>query len=70
MSGVITESLGELLKKCPKITRIFLTALRTLTDHDLVLISVYASNLTQLDIMGTRNITAEGVYKYVYFFII
>ncbi|CAL4068388.1 unnamed protein product, partial [Meganyctiphanes norvegica] len=63
LSGVITEGLGELVRGCPHLKRLYLTALRTLTDHDLSHLSGTAHNLQQLDLMGTRNITPDAVLK-------
>ncbi|XP_071548734.1 F-box/LRR-repeat protein 4 [Panulirus ornatus] len=63
LSGVITEGLGELVRGCKGLKRLYLTALRTLTDHDLHQLTTQAGQLTQLDIMGTRNITPEAVHR-------
>ncbi|XP_064106775.1 F-box/LRR-repeat protein 4-like [Macrobrachium nipponense] len=63
LCGVITEGLGELVRGCKNLKRLYLTALRTLTDHDLNQLTMQSSQLTQLDIMGTRNITPDAVYR-------
>nr|XP_045611770.1 F-box/LRR-repeat protein 4-like isoform X1 [Procambarus clarkii]XP_045611771.1 F-box/LRR-repeat protein 4-like isoform X1 [Procambarus clarkii]XP_045611772.1 F-box/LRR-repeat protein 4-like isoform X1 [Procambarus clarkii] len=63
LSGAITEGLGELVRGCKGLRRLYLTALRTLTDHDLHQLTTHAGQLTQLDIMGTRNVTPEAVQR-------
>lgn len=63
LSGGITESFAELIRECKGLKRLYLSALRTFTDHDLHLLMTHARNLTQLDIMGTRNITPEAVHR-------
>ncbi|MPC29218.1 F-box/LRR-repeat protein 4 [Portunus trituberculatus] len=63
----ITESFAELVRECKGLKRLYLSALRTFTDHDLHLLITHAGNLTQLDIMGTRNITPEAVHRLLQF---
>ncbi|KAK7083009.1 F-box and leucine-rich repeat protein 4 [Halocaridina rubra] len=63
LSGVITEGLSELVRGCKNLQRLYLTALRTLTDHDLNQLTSQSSQLTQLDIMGTRNVTPDAIYR-------
>lgn len=63
LSGVITEGLGELVRGCRDLKRLYLTALRTLTDHDLNHLTSQTLQLTQLDIMGTRNVTPDAVFR-------
>ncbi|KAG7166594.1 F-box/LRR-repeat protein 4-like 5 [Homarus americanus] len=48
---------------CKDLKRLYLTALRTLTDHDLHQLITHSHGLTQLDIMGTRNVTPDTVYR-------
>ncbi|XP_045114039.1 F-box/LRR-repeat protein 4-like [Portunus trituberculatus] len=67
LSGGITESFAELVRECKGLKRLYLSALRTFTDHDLHLLITHAGNLTQLDIMGTRNITPEAVHRLLQF---
>ncbi|KAK4320340.1 hypothetical protein Pmani_008846 [Petrolisthes manimaculis] len=61
--GVVTEGLSELVRGCRGLKRLYLSALRTTTDHDLYILAAQASCLTQLDIMGTRNVTPEAVHR-------
>ncbi|KAK8742727.1 hypothetical protein OTU49_001644 [Cherax quadricarinatus] len=63
LSGAITEGLGELVRGCKGLRRLYLTALRTLTDNDLHQLTTHAGQLTWLDIMGTRNVTPEAVHR-------
>ncbi|XP_076035228.1 F-box/LRR-repeat protein 4-like [Oratosquilla oratoria] len=63
LSGVVTEGLGELARGCRNLKRLYLTALRTLTDHDLLQLATHAGQLQQLDIMGTRNVSADVVLR-------
>ncbi|XP_063603354.1 F-box/LRR-repeat protein 4-like [Penaeus indicus] len=63
LSGVITDGLGELVRGCRGLKRLYLTALRTLTDHDLHHLMTHSHELAQLDIMGTRNVTPEAVHR-------
>nr|XP_053636015.1 F-box/LRR-repeat protein 4-like isoform X2 [Cherax quadricarinatus] len=65
LSGAITEGLGELVRGCKGLRRLYLTALRTLTDNDLHQLTTHAGQLTWLDIMGTRNVTPEAVHSTV-----
>ncbi|KAG0720322.1 F-box/LRR-repeat protein 4 [Chionoecetes opilio] len=67
LSGGITESFAELVRECKGLKRLYLSALRTFTDHDLHLLMTHSKNLTQLDIMGTRNITPEAVHRLLQF---
>ncbi|KAK3872697.1 hypothetical protein Pcinc_022245 [Petrolisthes cinctipes] len=63
LSGVVTEGLSDLVRGCRGLKRLYLSALRTTTDHDLYILAAHASCLTQLDIMGTRNVTPEAVHR-------
>lgn len=56
-----TESLEKLLKSCPKLKKLFLTAVRGLTDRDLENIANHCPNLQQLDLMGIFGISTDSV---------
>lgn len=57
----ITDSLFALLKGCPRLKKLFLTAVRGLTDRDLDNIANNCPNLQQLDLMGIFNISTDSV---------
>lgn len=57
------ESLKELLKGCKKLNKIFLAAIRGLTDRDLENIANYCPNLEQLDLLGVMGISTEKCYE-------
>lgn len=57
------ESLKELFKGCKNLKKIFLAAIRGLTDRDLENIASYCPNLEQLDLMGVMGITTEKCYE-------
>lgn len=56
------ESLKELLKGCPKLKKLFLAAIRGLTDRDLENIANLCPNLEQLDLLGVMGISTEKCY--------
>jgi len=56
-----TEALLMLLKGCPNLKKLFLAAIRGLTDRDLENIYTYCPNLEQLDLMGIFGITTDKV---------
>ncbi|XP_063706732.1 F-box/LRR-repeat protein 4 [Culicoides brevitarsis] len=58
-----TESLLAFLKSCPRLKKLFLTAVRGLTDRDLDNIGVYCPNLQQLDLMGIFGISTDAVER-------
>ncbi|XP_046846499.1 F-box/LRR-repeat protein 4-like [Xenia sp. Carnegie-2017] len=53
----------HLVTHCQKIKKIFLTAVRTLTDDDLLAISENCSLLEQLDILGNSNVSKESAER-------
>lgn len=57
------ESLKELFRGCPKLKKIFLAAIRGITDRDLDNIANLCPNVEQLDLMGIMGISAEMCYK-------
>lgn len=56
-----TESLLAFLQGCPNLRKLFLAAIRGLTDRDLENISLLCPNLEQLDLMGIFGITTDKV---------
>ncbi|EDW82748.2 uncharacterized protein Dwil_GK24976 [Drosophila willistoni] len=56
------DGLYQLLVNCPKLRKLFLSAVRGTTEHDLRHIAQLGKNLEQLDLMGILNITHERVY--------
>lgn len=56
-----TEALRLFLTSCPKIRKLFLAAIRGLTDRDLENIANLCPNLEQLDLMGIFGITTDKV---------
>lgn len=59
----ITNCIIDLVKQCPKLKKLYLTANRTVFDKDLLAISKYSMDLEQLDILGTRQVTADVAQK-------
>lgn len=59
------DGLFQLLSNCPKLKKLFLSAVRGTTERDLMHIAALGKNLEQLDLMGILNITHERVYEYV-----
>lgn len=53
------ESLRQLLKSCPNLKKLFLAAIRGLTDRDLESIANLCPNLEQLDLLGVMGISTE-----------
>ncbi|XP_034098475.1 F-box/LRR-repeat protein 4 [Drosophila albomicans] len=60
--ATLGDSLHQLLSNCPKLKKLFLSAVRGITERDLVHIATLGKNLEQLDLMGILNITHERVY--------
>lgn len=58
-----SESLKQLLQNCKNLKKIFLAAIRGLTERDLENIANYCSNLEQLDLMGIQGVSNEMVLK-------
>lgn len=56
-----TDSLLFFLRGCPKLKKLFLTAVRGLTDRDLDNIANQCPNLQQLDLMGIFGISTDSV---------
>lgn len=56
------DGLFQLLSNCPKLKKLFLSAVRGTTERDLMHIAALGKNLEQLDLMGILNITHERVY--------
>lgn len=56
------ESLLRLLKGCPNLKKLFLAAIRGLTDRDLESIANLCPNLEQLDLLGVMGISTEKCY--------
>nr|XP_016925543.1 F-box/LRR-repeat protein 4 [Drosophila suzukii] len=56
------DGLLQLLSNCPKLKKLFLSAVRGITERDLIHISQLGANLEQLDLMGIPNITHERIY--------
>lgn len=56
------ESLKELLKGCPNLKKLFLAAIRGLTDRDLENIANLCPNLEQLDLLGVMGISTEKCF--------
>lgn len=65
--ATLGDSLYQLLSNCPKLKKLFLSAVRGITERDLIHIATLGKNLEQLDLMGILNITHERVYEYVFF---
>lgn len=57
------ESLKQLFRNCPKLKKIFLAAIRGITDRDLENIANLCPNLEQLDLMGIMGISTEMCFK-------
>ncbi|KAH8385799.1 hypothetical protein KR093_011785 [Drosophila rubida] len=60
--ATLGDSLHQLLSNCPKLKKLFLSAVRGITERDLIHIATLGKNLEQLDLMGILNITHERVY--------
>lgn len=57
------ESLKSLLIGCPKLKKLFLAAIRGITDRDVENIANLCPNLEQLDLMGVLGISTERCYE-------
>lgn len=57
--AALGDSLRELLLNCPRLKKLFLAAVRGLTDRDLEFIANLCPNLEQLDLMGVLSISKE-----------
>lgn len=58
-----SESLKLLLQNCRNLRKIFLAAIRGLTERDLENIAKYCTNLEQLDLMGIQGVSNDMVLK-------
>lgn len=58
------DSLKLLFKNCPYLKKVFLAAIRGLSDRDLEDIADNCPHLEQLDLMGILGITTEMCLKY------
>ncbi|EDW00550.1 GH11799 [Drosophila grimshawi] len=56
------DGLYQLLTNCPKLKKLFLSAMRGITERDLTHIATLGKNLEQLDLMGVTHITHERAY--------
>lgn len=56
------EGLKTLLQGCRKIRKLFLAAIRGLSDRDLLVIAECCPELEQLDLMGVLGISQEGYF--------
>lgn len=54
----------RLLKGCPNLKKLFLAAIRGLTDRDLENVANLCPNLEQLDLLGVMSISTEKCYLY------
>ncbi|XP_014773136.1 F-box/LRR-repeat protein 4 [Octopus bimaculoides] len=53
----------ELVRKCPNLKKLFLTANRTVCNEDLINFAEYGCNLEQLDILGIWEVSEDCVYR-------
>ncbi|XP_005104613.1 F-box/LRR-repeat protein 4 [Aplysia californica] len=56
-----TQCFVQLAEKCVKLKKIFMTANRTVQDSDLKSLALHCPNLEQIDVLGTREVTRNGV---------
>lgn len=56
------EGLKTLLRGCRKLKKLFLAAIRGLSDRDLLVIAEHCPDLEQLDLMGVLGISQEGYF--------
>lgn len=59
------DSLHSLAAGCPYLRKLFLTALRGITDRDIEPFIEHCRDLEQVDLMGGRGITSEICVKLV-----
>ena len=62
--GIAGDSLRALLMSCQNLEKVFLTALRGLTDRDLEPL-LLCQRLQQLDVMGARSLTHEIFLRFL-----
>ncbi|GAB1601035.1 F-box/LRR-repeat protein 4-like [Argonauta hians] len=53
----------ELIRKCPNLKKLFLTANRTVCNEDLTNFADYGHNLEQLDILGIWEVSEDCIYR-------
>lgn len=58
------DSLAALSSGCPKLKKLFLTALRGVADKDLEPFIKNCPNLEQIDLLGVRGITSDICLRY------
>ncbi|XP_074659098.1 F-box/LRR-repeat protein 4-like isoform X2 [Tubulanus polymorphus] len=63
VSAAMSDCLANLISRCRKLKKLFLTANRTVSDTELNLIAKYLPDLQQLDILGTSAISTDAVQK-------
>ncbi|XP_055526114.1 F-box/LRR-repeat protein 4 [Wyeomyia smithii] len=57
------ESLRALVRSCPRLRKLYLAAIRGLTDRDLEAVATHCQQLEQLDLMGSMGISTEMCYR-------
>uniref|UniRef100_A0A8D8FQ96 F-box/LRR-repeat protein 4 n=1 Tax=Culex pipiens TaxID=7175 RepID=A0A8D8FQ96_CULPI len=57
------EAIRALVRSCPRLKKLFLAAIRGLTDRDLDVIATHCTGLQQLDLMGSMGISTEMCYR-------
>lgn len=57
--GAASDCLHSLAKGCPRLRKLFLAALRNVSDRDLELFIQLCPEMEQIDLMGVRCITPE-----------
>lgn len=62
-TSVDSGCIRELVKECPNLKRLLLTAMRMLSDTDLFAITNYCHRLEQLDILGSSEASPIGVFQ-------
>ena len=60
-----TGCIVALVKNCINIRKLFLTAHRQTSDRDILAIQEYLPELEYLNIMGTRNVSANSIENLV-----
>ncbi|KAK3589577.1 hypothetical protein CHS0354_043031 [Potamilus streckersoni] len=58
-----TSCFVELTQNCTKLKKLFLTANRTVCDEDLLAIAKHCKDMEQLDILGTREVSAFAAQR-------
>lgn len=55
--------LRDLFHKCSELKRVILATIRSVSDFDLITIANHLKHVEQLDLLGVREITKEGILK-------